>query len=394
MTGNAFRLKWSRLLALVVKEWRQILLDPSFLVMGLGLPILMLWMYGYGISMDIKNIPIAVVAEEKTPLALDFADRFQANGYFDVSRCESLVEAQKLFAARKVEALVHVPAGFAADAARADARIGLTLYGVDANTALMIRNYITGTAQTVLADALRRGRIAATATAASGGAITVVSRLWFNEANDSTLYLVPGLLVIVTAVSAAFLGSQVIAKESERGTLAQLFVTPASSWEIILSKLAVCSGIAFCGFIVCLILSLILFDVPIRGSIAWLLATGAAFAVATATLGLMISARFKSQFLATECAVIASFMPTMMLSGFLFDLRSVPTFIALIGKCFPPSYVVESLRICFLSGGADATLAQNVLLLLAWTALMLAITFRLMSKQPKRSATAGKEKQS
>ena len=213
-------------------------------------------------------------------------------------------------------------------------------------------------------------------------AVTIVPRTWFNDEANSRWYLVPGLLVIVSAVSASLMGSIVIAREWERGTLTSLFATPASSLEILLSKWTAYSFIAYCGFLLCLILAFLLFNEPLRGSLWVLLGTGFLFIGWAAALGLFVSAKTKSQFLATEAAVLASFMPTMMLSGFIFDLRSVPVWIEVVGRLLPPTYAVETFRICFLSGGQSVTLAVNALVIALWTAGLFAGALTVLGKSP------------
>lgn len=212
--------------------------------------------------------------------------------------------------------------------------------------------------------------------------MTIVPRTWFNDEANSRWYLVPGLLVIVSAVSASLMGSIVIAREWERGTLTSLFATPASSLEILLSKWTAYSFIAYCGFLLCLILAFLLFNEPLRGSLWILLGTGFLFIGWAAALGLFVSAKTKSQFLATEAAVLASFMPTMMLSGFIFDLRSVPVWIEVVGRLLPPTYAVETFRICFLSGGQPVTLAVNALVIALWTAGLFAGALKVLGKSP------------
>lgn len=376
------RFRFARFRALLVKECRLILRDPSYLVIGLGLPLLMLFLYGFGISMDIRNVPADIVFEESTPAALAVARRFEANAYLSGIRSESPRKTEARFSKRETEAVVRIDSGFARSVEKGDAAIGLTLYGVDSNTAQMVRSYAEGVLGTALADPRLASPLRDSSSAETP--VQLTSRLWFNEAANSTWYLVPGILIIVTSVSASFLGSLVIARECERGTLHALFATPASSLEILLSKLIPCAGIALLGFFLCLFMAIGLFEVPLRGSIFWLLATAFLYSTAAAALGLFISAKVKSQFLATEISIMASFLPTMMLLGFLFDLRSVPEWIEWIGRLFPPSYALQSLKICFLSGGNESELAMNALVVALSAVLSLMLTLKLLGKRPAK----------
>lgn len=382
---SLMRFRFGRFRALLVKETRLILRDPSYLVIGLGLPLLMLFLYGFGISMDIRNVPAEIVLEERSPAAHALMRRFEANGYLRARQSSDPERSEALFSTRGTEAILRIQPGFARDVEKGEGEVGITLYGVDSNTAQMVRSYAAG----ILGTALNDSRLSAATkdSAPARAPVNLTSRLWFNEAADSTWYLVPGILIIVTSVSASFLGSLLISRECERGTLSALFATPASSLEILLSKLVPCAGIALLGFFLCLFMAIGLFEVPLRGSVLWLMTTAFLYTCAAAAFGLFISAKVKSQFLATEISIMASFLPTMMLSGFLFDLRSVPVWIEWIGRLFPPSYALESVKICFLSGGNESALVMNALFIGLSAVLFFMLTLKLLGKSPARTGT-------
>ncbi len=371
------RLSPSRLLGLLRKELIQIARDRSVVALAFGLPLLLILMYGYGISMDIDHIPAALLLEEKTPAAMTVRTHFLANRYFDTVLVKNKAEAERLLSERRVEIVVRIPMGFSRDLAQGKGHAALTIYGVDAQSALMFRSY----AQGVLSDALRS--LSASASAASGGtpAVSVTSRLWFNEANTSTWYLVPGILVMVLALTGSLISSMVIVREHERGTMASVYATPASAFEVLLSKLIPYGVLAMSGFFFCFGLAQLLFRVPVRGSTGMLLATAFLYALWSCALGLFFSAKMKSQFLAIEAAVLVSFMPTMMLSGFLFDLKSIPVWIAAIGRILPPSFAIENFRICYLSGGNETLLWRNLAVLALWSSLVLFGTLRALQKR-------------
>ena len=291
-------------------------------------------------------------------------------------------QAEALLEKRDIEFILEIPNGFERALTSGRGQVQLTIYGVDSNSAVIFRNYAAGILAQTAAKMILEGRISSSVQNADLPAVTIVPRTWFNDEANSRWYLVPGLLVIVSAVSASLMGSIVIAREWERGTLTSLFATPASSLEILLSKWTAYSFIAYCGFLLCLILAFLLFNEPLRGSLWVLLGTGFLFIGWAAALGLFVSAKTKSQFLATEAAVLASFMPTMMLSGFIFDLRSVPVWIEVVGRLLPPTYAVETFRICFLSGGQPVTLAVNALVIALWTAGLFAGALKVLGKSP------------
>ncbi len=362
-----FGLRWNaeRFLGLLMKEWREILQDPSAFVIGLGLPVFMLLLYVWGISMDMTSIPAAVVLEESTPEARSLAFDFEANRYFEARMHPSLASAEAALARRDVECILVVPSDFARRSASGDAALGLAVYGVDSNSALIFKNYAEGVVRTWLAKSeARSGSVAA----ASGDrpVVRLTTRSWFNEASISTHYIVPGLLALVTGVAGSLLGAVAVAREWERGTMTSLLALSASGAEIVAAKGLLLWGIVFTGDLLCLAAATLFFDVSIRGALPALLLALALFAAWSLLLGLFVSAKTKSQFLASEAAVLLSFMPTLMLSGFLFDLRSVPVWIETIGRVLPPTHAIEALRILSLSGGSPVRVAVNLPVVALW----------------------------
>ena len=383
---TALRFSLRRFLSLLKKEALEVLRDPSTLFMGVGLPLLMLFIYGYGVSMNMESIPAAVVLKERTPAALAYARDLAASPHFDVRTAAGRPEAEGWFEDRSVELILEIPDGFERDLQSGRAELSLTVYGVDSNSALIFRNYASGVIAKTTQKLLSEGRIPAEAAASASGlpAVAITSRTWFNDEVNSRWYLVPGLLVIVSAVSASLMGSIVVAREWERGTLTSLFATPASALEILAAKWSACVAVAFLGFALCLVLAFLLFNEPLYGSLWALIGTGILLIGWAAAVGLFVSAKTRSQFLATEAAVLATFLPTMMLSGFIFDLRSVPAWIEAVGRLLPPTYAVESFRICFLSGGEPLKLLFNAFVIFLWTALLFSGALKVLGKSPKR----------
>lgn len=351
-----------RLLTLTRKECIQIARDRSILLIGFLLPVFLILIFGYGLSMDIRNVRTAVVLGESTELTSSLAARFAGSVYFDVTITPSRHEAEALMRGRRIDLIVDMRPGFTRDAAAGKAELGVTVHGVDSNAAVIIRTYVAA----VLADeAAERARRSGTLTP---NTVAVVTRAWFNEANTSSWYLVPGLIVVVMTLVGSFLTSLVVAREWERGTMASLVVTPARPVEILLSKLLPYAAVAAAGFAACIVTAVFLFAVPIRGSLLMLTTTSLVYGFWALTFGLFLSALVRNQFLANQYAIIGSFLPAMVLSGFIFDLRSVPVWISAVGHLMPPTYAIESLKILFLSGGADDIVFKNLLILSGWAA--------------------------
>ena len=205
----------------------------------------------------------------------------------------------------------------------------------------------------------------------SGGPLVdVQSQLWFNEANNSTYFLVPGLIVLVMTLIGALLTSMVVAREWERGTLEALFVTPVKSLEIILGKTVPYFALGMAGLFSCVMAAEFLFHVPIRGSIWVLVGVSVLYVMVALGVGLLISSAVKNQLVASQLTMLATFMPAFMLSGFLFDLRSMPTAVRVITYALPARYYVALLQTVFLAGDVWPVILPNAAVLAAMAVVL------------------------
>jgi ABC-2 type transport system permease protein len=203
-----------------------------------------------------------------------------------------------------------------------------------------------------------------------GGPVTIQSRLWFNSANDSHYFLVPGLIVLVMTLIGAFLTAMVVAREWERGTFEALFVTPVRSDEILLGKTIPYFGLGVLGLLLCVAASKFLFHVPVVGSLAVVLGASMLYVMVALGIGLLISSSFKNQLVASQLTMLATFMPAFMLSGFMFDLRSMPVGVRLITYLLPARYYVALLQTAFLAGDIWSVLLPNAAVLALMIALL------------------------
>lgn len=335
---------WRRLRALTIKEFHQLLRDRSNLAIGILLPVMLILLFGYGLSLDIRNAPVAVVIEDGSPTARDVLAGLNGSDYIRPSYVTTMAEAEQLMRARRVDAIVRVPGDFSRRLARGDARVQLLLHGSDATMASSLRGYVMASINNWSAhQADRSGRIA------PAPGVQVIDRLWFNAANSSTWYLVPGLIVLIMTLVGGFLTSMVVAREWERGTLEALFVTPVRSLEILLAKIIPYFGVGMLGLLLCIVSARFLFQVPLNGSLWVLLASSMLYLIVALGLGLLISSLARNQFLASQIAVIATFMPALMLSGFLFDLNNVPIGIQRVASILPATHFVELSKMSFLA---------------------------------------------
>ena len=367
--------KRRRVWSLVRKEARQIVRDPSSIAIGVVLPVLLILLFGYGLSLDVKNVPVAIVLEDPSPEATELAAGFQLSPYFDAYLVTSMPQAQALMLARRVDGIVRLRPDFARDLSGGDAEVQLLVHGTDANRARIIQSYAQGA---VGQWAVRR---AAEGKDVPSGPVTVQNRLWFNEANESRYFLVPGLVVLVMTLIGAMLTALVMAREWERGTLEALFVTPVRADEILLGKTVPYFVLGMVGLALCLLSARFLFRVPFRGSLVVLTAASMLYLLVALGIGLLISSVFKSQFVASQMTMLVTFLPAVMLSGFLFDLRSMPAVVRLITYALPARYYVTLLQTIFLAGDIWSVIWPNAAVLAGMAVVLLLLTRGATRKQ-------------
>jgi len=364
---------WSRLLSLTRKEFRQLLRDRSNLAIGILLPMVLILIFGYGMSLDVKNAPVAVVMEDASPTAHEVIAGLELSPTIAPVLLGSMHDAEELMRERKVDGIVRVPSDFSRSLAAGNARVQLIVHGSDAGRASIIQAYVTGALMQSSVRRLDRGGNSTGADAPPTGSVTVEQRMWFNAANTSTWYLVPGLIVLIMTLVGAFLTALVMAREWERGTLEALFVTPVRPVEILLAKIIPYFAVGMLGLALCLLSARYLFAVPMYGSLVVVVFASMLYLIVAVSLGLVISSVTRNQFLASQVALIATFMPSMMLSGFLFDLRNVPTAVWVIGHLLPATYFMDLIKTLFLAGDVWPLVWRNCAILLAYAVGLLLV---------------------
>lgn len=364
-----------RLIALIKKEMHQMLRDRSNLTVGFLLPITLILLFGYGISFDVTNAPLAMVMEDRSPTARDVVSGFASNEYLKPIWVKDMDEAAALIRRGEADGILRVPSDFSRQLAAGDAKIQLLLNGVNSTTASTIEGYVSGALGHWAEVQLDRN-----ATGSTGGSVSIVQRMWFNEASISTWYLVPGLTVLIFTLIGAFLTSLLIAREWERGTLESLFVTPVRPLEIVLAKIAPFLVVGFIDLVICMLAARYIFDVPIRAPLWQVAAMSMLYLLVSLLLGLFISARTRSQFMASQVALLASFMPAMMLSGFIFDLRNAPVFVQGVSMLLPATHFMSSIKTLMLAGAHGPTTLQAAGILSLYALVLIIATCRLMRK--------------
>lgn len=372
---HRWRAKLWRIWSLVRKEGRQILRDPSSIAIGLILPIILILLFGYGLSLDVTDVPIAVVVEDPSPDAMELAAGFELSRYFKAQVMTSMHDARELMINRQVDGIVRIRSDFSRNLVLGNAEVQILIHATDANRARIIQGYAEG------AVGMWTARRASQGYDAPGGPVIVQSRLWFNDANDSHYFLVPGLIVLVMTLIGAMLTSLVMAREWERGTLEALFVTPVEPDEILLGKTIPYFALGILGLTLCLIASKYLFHVPIRGSLTVLIGVSMLYLLVALGIGLLISVATKNQFVASQMTMLVTFLPAFMLSGFIFDVRSMPTAVRLLTYILPARYYVTLLQTLFLAGDVWGVVIPNAAVLAGMASALLLITRSITRKR-------------
>ncbi len=348
-----------RLRGLIRKEWAQIWRDPSSLAIAFLLPAVLLLLFGYGVSLDARHVALGIVVEQPSAAAASFTAQFSNSPYFAPRDFSNAAAAQKALSGETIDGFIWLRGDFARRlAAGKSPDIGVIVDGINANNARLIENYV----QESWSDWLTAQ--AALAGVPSRVPINVEPRIWFNQAVSSRNYLVPGLIAVIMTLTGALLTALVIAREWERGTMEALMVTRVSMVEILISKVVPYFLLGMGGMAVSVTIAVFLFGVPLYGSLLVLTLAASLFMLASLGMGLLISTIAKNQFVAGQIAIITTFLPAFILSGFIFDIGSMPAPIRLITHIVAARYFVAILQSLFLAGTVWPVIWPNLLALL------------------------------
>jgi len=364
-----------RVRALMRKEALQVVRDPSSIAIAFVMPLILLLLFGYGVSLDIRRLPVAIVIESISGDSRSLFESFANSPYIRPVAMTNARAAEAALMRGEVNGIVVVRGDAARrNLGRGESSAQVIVNGIDANTARFVDAYARGAAAAWLQQDLRqRGR-----TPPAG--IAVESRVWFNNELRSTNFLVPGVIAIVMTLIGAMLTALVVAREWERGTMEAMLVTPASMAELTVSRLAVYFLLGIGGMAISVAMGIFLFGVPLRGSFAALLLVTAVFLLAALGLGLLISSAARNQFVAGQVVIVLSYMPAFILSGFIFDIDSMPKAIQWATYLVPARYFVATLQTLFLAGDVWAVILPNLAGMAAFAMLFLGLA-RLMTRR-------------
>jgi ABC-2 type transport system permease protein len=345
-----------RLLALVRKEGLQAIRDPSTILIAFVLPVILLLLFAYAVSLDVRDVRLGIVLESDSYAAQSLAAAFSATRYFDVTPARNRQEIEPALVAGDVHGMVVIPQDF--DLRLASPERGPLVQIVTDATQPNTANFVGAYAEGVVRS-WRAGQ------GLEAPPVGLVPRFWYNPEVESRRFLIPGAIAIIMTMIGTLLTAMVVAREWERGTMEAVMSTPASILEILIGKLLPYFALGLTATLVCAAASVLWFDVPLRGSWFALLMLSAVFLVPALGQGLLISALARNQFVAAQIALISGFLPALLLSGFLFEIESMPLVIRALTHIVAARYFVASLQSVFLSGDIWAQFFPNMAAMLA-----------------------------
>lgn len=359
-----------RLRALSRKETLQILRDPSSNLIAFVLPVVLLLIFGYGISLDTTALRVGLVLEDSGPEARHFADSLRGSRYFAVTVGRSRDEMTRALTEGKVRGFVVVPVDFAEklDRPGTTAPLQVVTDGAEPNTASFVENYVRAAW-----DLWQQQRAAERGVQPPPG-IDLEPRFWFNPTAESRNYLIPGSITIIMTVIGALLTSLVVAREWERGTMEALLASPVGRAELLLSKLLPYYALGVVSLLICLAAAVLLMGVPFRGSVLVLLMIGSLFLGSALGLGLLVSTITRNQFNAALVALNAGFLPALILSGFIYEIRSMPPVIRGVTYLVPARYFVQSIQTLFQAGAIWPVFLESMAFLALASAFFIGLT--------------------
>jgi ABC-2 type transport system permease protein len=365
-----------RLRGLVRKEFYQILRDPSSIAIAFLMPVVLLLIFGYGVSLDADHVPVAIVADQPSADTASFTSAFGNTRYFRPLVLPSMPEAEAALMAGKVNGIVHLRADFARRLRSSEgAPIQVIVNGVDANTGRIIIGYAQGVWASWLQQLARsRGEELKVP-------VQLEQRIWYNSELRSRNFLVPGLIAIIMTLIGALLTALVMAREWERGTMEALMVTPVTIRELLIGKLIPYFILGMGGMGLSVAMALFLFEVPLRGSLLLLAAASSLFLLVALAMGLLISIAAKNQFVAGQVAIIVTFLPAFILSGFIFDIGSMPGVVQALTHVIAARYFVAILQTIFMAGNVWPVILPNALALAVMALILFAIIRRRAHKR-------------
>lgn len=376
-------MKLQRILALIRKEWIHILRDWRSLVMALCAPLLLLMLFGYALRLDVESLPLIVWDQSQSPASRELISRFDSSPYFKMSSVQagSYHDIQSALDRRTALAALVIPVPFEKNVETNRVNdVQLLVDGSDANTATIAISYVEALIQEYNHDQV----VASTRVQikrAQDKSAALNAHIWYNPNLNSQHTIIPGLIAVIMMTISTLMTSLAVAREWDQGSMAQLISTPMKVDEFIIGKLAPYFTLAMFDMFIVVVLGHFVFDVPLRGGVWLVLLMSAIFCAGSLFLGLLISSFARSQLLATQLAMVSTFIPSFLLSGFFTPISSMPKVIQLLTYLVPARYFITLLRGIFLKGVGLRALWPEALILVAFTVVLALLTVRTIKNQ-------------
>jgi len=363
-----------RLAALIRKEFIHIRRDPRSLAMAFLMPLILLVLFGYAITMDIGNLNAVVYDQDRSAASRAYVERFPASGYFTVvGAAQDYREARRALDRGSAHVAIVIPQHFARDIEqRRTAQVQVLADGTDANTATVALGYVEA-----ITSRFNEAQLGETIQLAVDNRL----RVWYNPELKSRWFIIPGLIAVIMTVITALLTSLTVSREWEQGTMEQLIATPVQPIELFLGKMTPYFVIGLADVMISVAMGVWVFGVPLRGSVAFLLGVSGVFLVGGLSLGILISSVAKSQLVASQVAMVATFLPAFLLSGFLYTIDNMPRALQVVTHVVQARYYVEVLKNIFLKASPPAYLLGELTFLTAFALIVFAVALRKFEKK-------------
>ena len=375
-------MKFQRIKAVAGKEFLHVFRDPRSLLLGLALPMLLLFMFGYALTLDVDRVPLMVWDQSNSAASRDFVSRFTGSRYFALAgTTDNYREIEQAIDSRRALVAIVIPSDFAGRLQSGrSTRVQALVDGSDSNTATIALGYaefiVAGYSEKIALEAGKRF-----GTPAVTPPLSVEPRVWFNADMLSRNAIIPGLIAVIMMVIAALLTSLTVAREWETGTMEQLIATPITGPELILGKLIPYFCIGIFDLILSLLTGRYIFQVPFRGDRPLLLAMSILFLIVALSIGMFISVAVKSQFVSSQIAMVATLLPAFLLSGFIFPIENMPVVLQVFTHIIPARYFVTILRGIYLKGIGISILWPEALFLAVFGGVMMALAIGKFRKK-------------
>ncbi len=394
-TAGSARLWQKQVMALIAKEFAQIVRDPSSYMIAVLLPALFLFLFGYGISLDQSLLRIGILDESKTQSSTALVADFSASPWFRVQPCNSMEEMNLAMRSSAIQGFVRIREDYerslallsaqqrqqSGGAVLAEARatreipasLQLVVDGTEPNSASFLQAYAQSVIQGHIRGLLQEKNIVLPQ-------IGVQERFWYNPSAKSVNFLVPGSITVIMTLIGTLLTSLVFAREWERGTMEAMLATPVTRLQLILGKLIPYFALGMFSLVLCTVLAILVFDVPFRGSYLALFFISSIFMLCALGQGLLISVHMKGQLVAAEAGLFSGFLPALLLSGFIFDIDSMPPILQWLSELLPATHFNLCIRTLFLAGTIPSVLVPETICLAGLAALLMLLVYKGLKK--------------